>query len=44
MFEGGRSDVGEEVEWQELQGGVYEVKYKHWEAQAMVALGPYAAM
>jgi len=40
MFEGGRSDVGEGVEWQKLQAGVYEVKDKDKDTQARVALAP----
>ena len=39
-FEGGRSDVGEGVEWQELQPGLYEVKYKDKDAQIMIAPAP----
>lgn len=45
-FEGGRSDVGGTVEWQELQQGVYEVDYKDSDTytQATVAVAPGVAV
>jgi hypothetical protein len=44
-FEGGRSDVGQGVEWGELQPGVYEVKHKDSDAdtQATIAEAPEVA-